>query len=349
MIASRGVSVAVRLGATWLVVAFVAMLSACVPARPATQSSPAVTLKLVVLPRLSWAPFYIAQAEGFFAEEGLQVEFVQMERSADAVPLVAQGEIDVFAGTVNVGLMNAMARDARIKFVADKGYYAAGGCAYSGLLARRALVESGELASAAQLKGRKIAMDRGTFEGYYVGKLLGGAALTVQDVSVVEIPTTAAALLGLEDGSLDVASLSEPWLTRGIQGGYATIWMPVQQVIPDFQAGFVAYGPALLEKNPDAGYRFMLAYRKAVRQYNLGKTPRNLDILSEQLKLDRALLEAACWQPFREDGHINAQSVVDFQAWAVKEGFLDTPVGEERFWDARFLDRANQTLAAAAD
>ena len=57
-----------------------------------------MTLKMVVLPRLSWAPFYIAQAEGFFAEQGLEVEFIQMERSADAVPLVAQGEVDVISG-----------------------------------------------------------------------------------------------------------------------------------------------------------------------------------------------------------------------------------------------------------
>jgi NitT/TauT family transport system substrate-binding protein len=126
------------------------------------------------------------------------------------------------------------------------------------------------------------------------------------------------------------------------------MWMPVQDVIPDFQAGFVVYGPTLLEKNQDAGHRFMLAYRKAVRQYNQGKTPRNLDILAKEFELDRGLLEASCWQPFRADGHINAQSVFDFQAWAVKEGYLDTPVGQERFWDSRFLDRANQAVAAAS-
>jgi ABC-type nitrate/sulfonate/bicarbonate transport system substrate-binding protein len=115
-------------------------------------------------------------------------------------------------------------------------------------------------------------------------------------------------------------------------------------LIPDFQFAFILYGPILLDKNPDAGRRFMVAYLKAVRQYNLGKTERNLEILAKHTGLDRELLKRACWPPMHNDGRINVRGVLDFQAWAVGKGFLDSPVKEEQFWDPRFVEYANQVL-----
>lgn len=88
----------------------------------------------------------------------------------------------------------------------------------------------------------------------------------------------------------------------------------------------------------------MVAYLKAVRQYNQGKTERNLEILAKHTELDRELLKRACWPSMHNDGRINVRGVLDFQAWAVGKGFLDSPVKEEQFWDPRFVKYANQVL-----
>jgi NitT/TauT family transport system substrate-binding protein len=88
----------------------------------------------------------------------------------------------------------------------------------------------------------------------------------------------------------------------------------------------------------------MVAYLKAVRQYNQGKTERNLEIMEEFTKLDQELLKMSCWMPMRSDGYINVESVLDFQAWAVEKGYLDRPVTEEQFWDPSFVEYANQVL-----
>jgi len=73
------------------------LLGACTSPRvEQTQPAP-VTLKVVILPYLSEAPLFIAE-EGYFAEQALDIEFVELKRSAEAVPALAQGDLDVIAG-----------------------------------------------------------------------------------------------------------------------------------------------------------------------------------------------------------------------------------------------------------
>ena len=102
------------------------------------------------------------------------------------------------------------------------------------------------------------------------------------------------------------------------------------------------------EENPDAGRRFMVAYLKAVRQYNQGKTERNLEILAKYTKLDKELLTEACWPSFRSNGRINVRSILEFQDWAVKAGLLDNRVTVDQFWNPGFIEHANKILEASS-
>jgi NitT/TauT family transport system substrate-binding protein len=143
---------------------------------------------------------------------------------------------------------------------------------------------------------------------------------------------------------VDLVHIGEPWITRILRAGDAVLWLPVKDVVPDFQWATIVYGPNLIEENPDAGQRFMVAYLEAVRQYNEGKTARNLEIVSKHTELDRDLLEEACWPAIHGDGTITAQSVLDFQEWGLERGLLDGTVTEEQFWDPSFAEHATQVL-----
>ncbi len=301
-----------------------------------------VHLKVVLMPYFTFAPLLLAKAEGYFAEQGLDVEFVSLTGSIAAVPALVQGELDVLPGSITPAFLNAMARGAKIRFVADKGYFGSG-CPFFGLLARRGLVEEGKLSGAAQLRGLRISATATTPSEYYLDKLLAPAGLTITDIRMVNVPD-AAEVEALKNGSLDLAIASDPSLTRTVQTGAAVLWHSAEQVIPDFQYAFIVFGPSLIEKNPDAGKRFMVAYLKAVRQYNQGKTDHNVEILAAQTGLDRELLKQSCWAPIHNDGRVNESSIADFQAWAVRKGLLDKPVAKDQFWDPRFIDYANQVL-----
>jgi NitT/TauT family transport system substrate-binding protein len=333
-----------------VLILFSFMLSAC--ALPAVQlpptdqqptaHEPPVKVKAQILPLLSFAPYFIAQEEGYFAEQGLAVEFVQFQRSSDAIPALLQGQVDVLGGALSFGVLNAMAKDEGMRLVADKGYLTATGCSYASILAGKHL-DPDSLGSKEALSGLRIVTNLASSRGYFMEEMLAEYDLTTADVEVVDIPD-AAALEALGSGAVDLAVLVEPSITQALTGGYATEWLRIGERLPGFQMGLLTYGSNLLQQNPEVGNRFMVAYLKGVRQYNQGKTARNLAILEQYTQLDREVLERSCWPAFRDDGTISAETITAFQQWGLAQGLLDTVEAPAQLIDTRFTDQANQVL-----
>jgi NitT/TauT family transport system substrate-binding protein len=328
------------LAVTLLVSAFT--IGCAASERPA--SPPPDHLRVVVVPFLSFAPFHIAAAEGYFERQNLDVELVNLTKTSDAIPALITGEVDVASGLLTAGILNAIAKAGRIRIVADKGYLPGNGCTFNAIIARRALVEAHQLDNPTQLKGRRFDLDVLLPEAYYVDRLLQGAGLSFDDLEIVNVPPPAE-VNALANGSIDLTVATEPDVTRLVQTGTAVVWRPAQEVIPGFQWASVYYGPSLLDERPDVGERFMIAYLEAVRQYNQGKTPRNLEILARSTRLSEQLLRDACWPSIRADGQVDVDQLLQFQAWARSKGFVDKDVPRDQFVDRRFVERANAALA----
>src|SRR5262245_28002184 len=60
---------------------------------PASASTQPVDLKVVILPFISFAPYWIAQDDGYFTEQGLNVEFVDMTQQQDTLPAMLGGQV----------------------------------------------------------------------------------------------------------------------------------------------------------------------------------------------------------------------------------------------------------------
>jgi NitT/TauT family transport system substrate-binding protein len=302
-----------------------------------------VKLKVALLPYLSFAPYFIAAEEGYFSEQGLQVEFLKFSQGSRAIVGLMRGELDVASGGMSSGWINAMAKEGKLRAVADRGHLDPERLTYLATVGNASLIEDIERYGSSRLTGRRIAVDQGGIQAYYASQVLRQMGLTVKDVKILQVPV-AVKLEALQAGSLDLTVESEPWLTRLLRVGKTRVWMPAEKVIPGYQIGVIIYGPTLLEKNPDAGKRFMVAYLKAVRQYNRGKTERNLEIVAKHTDLDKDILKQACWPTFRQNGEINIQSLFDYQAWAVEQDYLGATIKEDRFWDSRFIEHANRVL-----
>jgi NitT/TauT family transport system substrate-binding protein len=306
------------------------------------QTSDLINLKLVTFPFLSFAPVYIAEEQGYFAEQGLKIEYVKM-REAVAFQALAKGDVDAWGGLTAVGALNMIQRGANIRFVAARGEYDPNGCGYNGLVVRKALIDSGQLQTPAQLKGRNIAWYKTSPEEYFLEKVLNKGGLTLDDVTKITIPPPAD-LGAMTKGTLDATVGGEPWVSRMKNAGVGQMWIPIQTYLPNFQNGTFMYGPNLLEKNPDAGKRLMVAYLKGLRQYSQGKTARNLEIIANFTKLDKEFLKKACWAYVPVDGRIKFASLDEFQNWAVTKGYLDHSLTREQLWEPRFVEDAHKIL-----
>lgn len=323
-------------------------LAACAPAAtPTPTPPPTIKLKVLLLSQFSFAPLLIAKEEGYFRDQGLDIDFVASSAggSSTLIPVLVSGGIDVVAGSVNVAQLNAMAQGANIRFVADKGYLDPKGCVANAYFVRRELLD--KLKDPSQLKG--LTVNRGAGVGmttYVFDHVLQRGNLSTKDINTVGL-TDAEAYQAMQAGTLDVAEVAEPQLSTEWKSDKVAMWLPLAQEAPNSQLAVITYGPNILQNNPEAGRRFMVAYLKGVRQYNEGKTDHNLEVLAKTTGLDKDQLKEMCFSQIRNDGSIDTDSVTRFEEWGIRNKKLDKAVTPEQFWDPSFINYANDALKKA--
>lgn len=302
-----------------------------------------ITIKLGLFPYSSYAPLYYALAEGYFSEQGIEIDIVDFTRQSDAVVALATGQIDVSGGVIDVATLVAIGEGNGLKIVADKGYVDPNStCAYGAWMARSELLESGEL-DITDIADKKVVLTKAGFFEFAMDKLLAPAELSTDDLEIIEMPAPSR-LDALQTGAIDIAQVGEPWITRTLATGSAGIWLSFEETLPDAQYAVLWFGPTITEENPEAGYRFMIAYLQAVRQYNQGKTDRNVALMAEFTNSPLEEASSTCWQAFTLDGSVNLDFVLEFQQWAFDKGYLNRTMAVEEFWDGRFLEYAQENL-----
>jgi NitT/TauT family transport system substrate-binding protein len=328
-----------RLASILLLTAAGLQFSACQTAAPAGPDK----VMVGIVPYVSFAPFFIAKEEGYFAEQNLALEFVTFETGSKGLPALEQGQVDVVGEVPVAGLFNAINQTGNIKIIAERGYLPADSCDYFALLASKDWLAENPNPTADAIRGKRLSVDLNSFQAYATDQFLNSVGLSLDDVDVQYLPSPSL-LEAAKNGSIDFITTAEPWVTRLVDTGSMAVLTGYQKVIPDEQLGIITIGRRLAVENPDLGKRFMTAYLKGVRQYNLGKTDRNVEIIAQYTKLEQDLLRRICWPSMRNDGKIDFQPVMDFQNWAMARGQLDAVAAPEAFWDPQFLDAALKTL-----
>lgn len=309
---------------------------------PTVSAPPTVSLKVVILPFISFAPYWIAQDDGYFQEQGLDVSLVDMTNQQDTLPAMLGGQVDVTSGQVYVAMFNAAAKDSPVKIVADKGYIDPAACENIAVIGRKGLFTPGDL-KGDQLKGSRLSIVAGSWNEYYLDKLLAAQGLTNTTASNTVL-SSPAVFDAMNAGQVDITVQNEPWVTRLLDAGQIKIAPGISKLLPNSESAVMLFGAKLIGDNADVGNRFMLAYLKAVRAYNTGKTAHNVAILSKYTKLPTALVQEMCWPSLRSDGTVNTDSVLDFQQWAVSKGIIKTPATAAQLFDPSFAQYAGQKL-----
>ena len=213
------------------------------------------------------APFFIADAKGYFAEQGLKVSFVRFDSAAKSIPSLGSGEVDVGSGASSAGLYNAVARGIGIKIVADKARNAKG-YGFQAIMARTDLIDSGKVKSVRDLKGLKVAMSaNGNSENAFMNYALTQVGLSYSDIDPVFLgfPNQIAAYA---NKAIDASLTVEPTVAELVKLGTAKKLVSADEVFPDYQTAVVFYGPKFMHDQPENARKFMVAYVKASRFYD---------------------------------------------------------------------------------
>lgn len=334
----------VVLSGTKLLLATMIMLSLFLIILPActAQKGESSQLKVAVLPYIGYSTLYIPEVEGYYTEQGLEVELVKFPTVSQAIPLLAQGELDVAMGE-SAGVINGVANDMNLRIVGGGSYFSSD-CEAVSLMVRRDLYENGILDALAEIKGKKVATgSKSATAGFMLSKILEKGGLILDDVELVQLrPSDMAA--AFENKAIDAAVVGSPSNQLIKNLGYAVTLESAEKVLPAFQQGFVMFGPTLLNGNLDVGKKFMVAYLQGCRQYSQGKTKRNVEILQEYTGMNEEMLRQSCWYPFYPDGKIKVEDIMSFQDWAYDNDFVDEKVTAEQIIDTRFVEYANEVL-----
>jgi NitT/TauT family transport system substrate-binding protein len=163
-------------------------------------------IKLGVLPVLGAAPVFLANEKGFFAQEGISVEFVTIQGAGAAVPAMVNGDLDLVFGNY-VSFFTAQAKQtADVKFVADG--YTAKPRTWMVLVAK-----GSPYRGAADLSGKRVAVTTtNSLADLTVKSALNNTGSQVALPKFVEMPYTDMAQ-ALQNKTVDAALLAEPYIT----------------------------------------------------------------------------------------------------------------------------------------
>ncbi len=274
------------------------------------------------------APFFIADAKGYFAEQGLKVSFIRFDSAAKSIPSLGSGEVDVGSGASSAGLYNAIGRGIGIKIVADKARNAKG-YGFQAIMARTDLIDSGKIKSVKDLKGLKVAMSaNGNSENAFMSYALTQVGLSYSDIDPVFLgfPNQIAAYA---NKAIDASLTVEPTVAELLKLGTAKKLASADEVFPDYQTAVVFYSPKFMHDQPENAKKFMIAYVKAARYYNDALKaghiagPNADDVINILTKYsfikDPAVHRAIVSQAIDPDGDVNMPSLE--MAWKF---FLDT-------------------------
>lgn len=310
-------------------------ITACGQRTDKTGTAPLQKVRVSFQPHLSFSPIMIAQEEGFFRDEGLDVELVNALQHEETLVALIAGDLDVRPGPISSGFLSAVSQGAKIRVVADQGYLKRDGCTYFGIVARKGVDTS---------RPKSITKIRASLDGtsrYVVSRMLEQRGISLSTLETVRLPE---AVVGnsLQTGALDAGAVSEPTLSR--LAATEKRWLSGQDGAPDFQWGVLSFGDRFLTREPELGVKFLRAFRRAVAQFNEGKTPRNIAIIAKGTDDTPESIAAACWPSYHEGARINWQSIADFQVWAISQGLMKSAVTESQAWDSTFVVRSDSVV-----
>lgn len=243
---------------SWTMVHVAVLVSlACVGAPQGANAADKVTV------RTSWtwwpgnAPFFVAQAKGYYKDANLEVEVLQGQGSKTTSIVVGQGK-DTFGENNLSTTATSVSADVPVKAVAN--YWQRGPI---GLICDAAQ----NIKTPADLKGKTITSTPAGSDAQLLPPFLAANKLTMQDIKVIAL--TDAKLPAFLAGRADCISgdvfLWQPLAEE--QGKKTTSLLYADYGITNLSYGLIA-GTDLISKNPDLVRRFVEATLKGV-EYTL--------------------------------------------------------------------------------
>jgi NitT/TauT family transport system substrate-binding protein len=301
---------------------------------------------------LTDGPIYLANAMGFFEEEGLEVEITRMPNAAALGTALATGNLDVSAVSTAPALFNSISQGVSVKLVADKQSNQGDKGFGLKLVATSKIVQAKEAGQGgAALKGAKVAISaKNTASDKILTDLLEHFGLKASDITVVELPYPDMAA-ALQSGRVDAAIDLEPFLTRILKADdNIKVFSDLSEVVPVGAPVVPLVYSEAFTKNTEAADGFMRAYLRGTGVMNQALVGSKQDhdkvvsIIAKEAELPVDVVESAQPPGNNPCVPLDVTWIKEAQAFFVERGVVKQAVDVAASTDTTIGDRARKEL-----
>ena len=186
---------------------FAATLALAIGLGLSAAPAQAETIKIGLQPWLGYGPLWIAEKQGFFAANGVDVQLVNFGWDADLAVALASGNINVTSIATNGVILQR-----------NNGIDLKGFMLMDGSTTADAVLANKAVNSITELKGKKVAYEVGATSDLLINYALKANGMTLADIEAVPI-NAADAGLALIAGRVDVAVTYEPYISAALAQG----------------------------------------------------------------------------------------------------------------------------------
>jgi NitT/TauT family transport system substrate-binding protein len=319
----------------------VGLLAGCGGGAPSATAATPLRVGLGYIPSVQFAPFYLADQAGYYADAGLDVTF-ENGNDADIIRLAASGDYDVGIAD-GTSLVPAVSQGIPVRYLAT---------IYADFPSVVFAKPEAGITTAADLAGKKLGIPfKAGSSWVMLQALLSSVGLTPADLTISEFPTFGQRI-AVEEGVVDAATgfvNNEP--VQLARSGIAPVVLTVDQVVPLPGPGLISGQSTLDGPKREAVRAFVAATLRAMEEIAVDpmRGVEAAEVAVPDLASDRegqqAVLEATveAWQSAYTAA--NGWGAIDPEAWTKSIEFMSsmpdspvaTPVTADQIIDQELL------------
>lgn len=301
-----------------------------------------------ILRLTSHAPAIIAEAKGYFEDEGLNVTFVPFQAAQPMAVGIASRDIDFGMTAISAGLVS-LADKGGVKVIGGALMETPEAEGQKIIVSQKAFDEG--LTTPADLAGRRYGVTTaGSSFHYMAHKIADAEGVDRDDIRMVPLQKVPAIIASLKSGQIDAWSIV-PNIANALDRGPDVVAIGnVADYIPGYQVTTVFTHTDHAENNEDLVTRYLAALSKGIADYNAALVDQSLSeeetdeivaMIHKYVYANQPLEKAdprirAFRMRINERAALNLDSVEDQLAWFKSEGLVPDRVTMGDLVDARF-------------
>jgi NitT/TauT family transport system substrate-binding protein len=314
-----------RVSLVVLAAVLAAIAVSCVPAKPEEPK-----LKLALIPVLDTIPIFIAQQNGYFAEQGITVETIPVKSPQERDVLVTTGQVDgVVTDLQSVGLLNKDAPKLKAVYTSRRPFPNAP-------MFRILAGPKTAINAPADLKGVPIGISANTVMEYLTDRMLAGEGLKPEEIAKIEIGQIPVRFEQLMNGNIQAAALPDP-LAQGAMAAGAKLIVDDSKY-DDLSQSVLTFTTDTLNTKPATVKKFLVAWEKAVNELN-AHPEKYQNVLIEQGRVPKSIQGSYTMPPFPGRGVPSEAEVKDVTVWLKAKGLVNRDIPYTDLVDASFLPK----------